>query len=89
MRVVVTVPDELAAQAQARGIPVEAYIQRLVEEAAHGPESSPRPRSPERIEAFFEAMAEGSSTIPEVGNLGTFTLFPIRLRQPALAHYSR
>lgn len=28
-------------------------------------------------------------SIPEVGNLGTFTLFPIRLRQPALAHYSR
>ena len=64
MRVVVTVPDELAAQAQARSVPVEAYIQRLVEEAAHGPESSPAPRSPERIKAFFEAMAEGSSTIP-------------------------
>jgi hypothetical protein len=63
MRVVVTVPDELAAQAQACGVPVEAYIQRLVEEAAHGPESSP-PRSPERIKAFFEAMAEGSSAIP-------------------------
>jgi hypothetical protein len=64
MRVVVTVPDELAAQAQARGVPVQAYIQRLVEEAAHGPESSPALRSPERIEAFFEAMAEGSLTIP-------------------------
>jgi aminoglycoside phosphotransferase (APT) family kinase protein len=66
MRVVVTVPDEIAEQAQASGLPVEAYVQRLVEEAAHGPETPPRPRSPEQIKAFFEAMAEGSSTFPAI-----------------------
>ena len=62
-----TVPAELAAQAQACGIPIEAYIQTLVEEAAHRPESPPHP---ERIEAFFESMAEGSLPIPALATEG-------------------
>jgi post-segregation antitoxin (ccd killing protein) len=64
MQITVTIPDELAEQAQARGISVEAYVQRLVEEAGHKSLSSHRPRTPEQIEAFFEAMAEGSQKLP-------------------------
>jgi hypothetical protein len=59
----VPIPDELAAQVQARGISVELYVQSLVEEAGHKSLSSRRPRTPEQIETFSEAMAEGSQKL--------------------------
>jgi len=34
VQITVTVPNELAARAHARGIPIEAYVERLVEQAA-------------------------------------------------------
>jgi hypothetical protein len=64
MRITVTIPDALAAQAQARGLSVEAYVQSLVEEARRRPPLPERPRTPEQIEAFFDAMAEGSQELP-------------------------
>lgn len=64
MQITVTIPDEFAALAQARGISLEAYVQSLVEEAGHKSLSSQQPRTPEQIEAFFEAMAEGSQKLP-------------------------
>jgi hypothetical protein len=64
MQITVTIPDELAAIAQARGISLEAYVQGLVEEAGHKSLSSRRSRTPEQIEAFFEGMAEGSQELP-------------------------
>ncbi len=64
MRVTVTVPDELAAQARACGVSLEAYVQSLVEEAGRRPPLSGRPRTLEQIEAFFDAMAEGSQKLP-------------------------
>ncbi len=64
MQVTVTIPDELAAQALARGMSVQAYAQSLIEEADRKSLSSPRSRSPEQIEAFFKAMAEGSQKLP-------------------------
>ena len=60
MQITVTIPDELAAQAHAHGLSVEAYVQSLVAEARRTSLSPGRPRTPEQIEAFFEAMAEGS-----------------------------
>jgi post-segregation antitoxin (ccd killing protein) len=66
MQIIVTIPDELAAQAQARGISVEEYVQSLVEEARRRSLSPSRPRTPEAIEAFFEAMAEGSQKLPSL-----------------------
>ena len=64
MQITVTIPDEVAAQAQARGISVEVYVQSLVEEAGRKSLSFHPPRTPEQIEAFFEAMAEGSQKLP-------------------------
>ena len=64
MQIRVTVPDELAAEAQARGISVEAYVQSLVEEASRKSLHPHQPRTREQIEAFFEAMAEGSQKLP-------------------------
>jgi hypothetical protein len=64
MQILVTIPDEFAAQAQARGISVELYVQSLVEEAGRRSLSSRTPRTPEQIDAFFVAMAEGSQKLP-------------------------
>ena len=64
MRITVTIPDELAAQAKTHGLSVEAYVQDLVEAAARKSLLQHRPRTPERIEAFFAAMAEGSQQLP-------------------------
>jgi post-segregation antitoxin (ccd killing protein) len=64
MQITVTISDELAAQAEASGLSVEAYVQSLVEEASRKSLPSHRPRTPEQIEAFFEAMAEGSQKLP-------------------------
>ncbi len=64
MQITVTISDELAAQAAAHGLSVEAYVQSLVEEASRKSSPPNRPRTPERIEAFFAAMAEGSQQLP-------------------------
>ena len=64
MEITVTVPDELAVQAQARGISVQAYVQSLVEEARRRSAAPEHGRTIEQIEAFFEAMAEGSERLP-------------------------
>jgi hypothetical protein len=63
MRISVTIPDQLAAQAESRGVPVEAYVSELLEQAARPGEAIPQ-RSREEIEAFFTAMAEGSESLP-------------------------
>jgi hypothetical protein len=64
MQITVTIPDEIAAQAQARGMSVEAYVQGLVEQARSKSLSAPRPRTRAQIEGFFAAMAEGSENLP-------------------------
>jgi hypothetical protein len=65
MQISVTIPDQLAAQAESRGVPVDAYVRELLEQAAAGgPPVPPRGRSREEIEAFFAAMAEGSESLP-------------------------
>jgi post-segregation antitoxin (ccd killing protein) len=64
MHVTVTIPDELAAQALARGMSVQAYVQSLIEEAGRKSLSSHRARTSEQIEGFFKAMAEGSQKLP-------------------------
>jgi hypothetical protein len=64
MKITVTIPDELAAQAEARGLSLEIYVQSLVEEAGRKSLPPHQPRTPEQIGAFFEAMAEGSRQLP-------------------------
>ena len=64
MKITVTIPDELAAQAEARSLSVEIYVQSLVEEAGRKSLPPHQPRTPEQIGAFFEAMAEESQKLP-------------------------
>jgi hypothetical protein len=49
---------------------VEAYVQGLVEEAGRKSLNASPPRTPEQIEAFFEAMAEGSQKLPPLPTEG-------------------
>jgi post-segregation antitoxin (ccd killing protein) len=56
MQITVTIPDELAAQAEARGLSVEAHVQKLVDEAFRKSLPPRRPRTREQIAVFFEAM---------------------------------
>ena len=63
MQISVTIPDQLAAQAESRGVSVDAYVRELLEQAAVRDKTVP-PRSSEEIEAFLIAMADGSESLP-------------------------
>lgn len=64
MQITLTIPDELAAQAKTRGISVEEYVQRLLEQAGRNSPGLQKSRTAEQLEAFFEAMAQGSQKLP-------------------------
>jgi hypothetical protein len=64
MVVTVNIPDELAAQAKARGLSLEQYIQEiLAQQLAQQPEAR-QPRTPEEIRAWLDALAQFSDKIP-------------------------
>lgn len=65
MQVTITIPDELAAQAQARGLSPESYVEKLVAEQAATPHF--RTEQVDRLanlDKFFEEMAMHSDKIP-------------------------
>jgi hypothetical protein len=66
MEITVKIPDELVAQAKARGLRVEAYIEELLarqlEARPSGP--PPQPRTPEEIRAWLDSLAQFSDEIP-------------------------
>jgi post-segregation antitoxin (ccd killing protein) len=67
MQITLTIPDDIAAQAQARGLSVEAYVQNLIEQQARSQERQTVPvRTREEIESFFSAMSEGSQRLPSL-----------------------
>ena len=65
MQVTVNIPDELAAQVQARGISPESFVSKLIEDAARGDRRTAE-RNSRDMEAFFEAMAANSEKIPQL-----------------------
>jgi hypothetical protein len=61
----VNVPDELAAQARMRGMPVETYVEELLaRQAAAGSAGAAQPRTAEEIRAWLDALAQFSDKIP-------------------------
>jgi hypothetical protein len=67
MRITVTIPDELAAQVEARGYALETYVTGLVEDAVREIAVAPgRVGRPRDMSAFFETMATDSETIPQL-----------------------
>ena len=65
MQVTVTIPDELAAQAQARGLTPESYVEKPVAERASAPHlQTGKMNKLANLEKFFEEMAGHSDKIP-------------------------
>lgn len=65
MEITVKIPDELAAQARARGVPVEQYVEELLrQELATASAAKRQPRTPEQIRAWVSALAQFSDKIP-------------------------
>jgi hypothetical protein len=67
MQITVTIPDEIAAQAEVRGLTPENYVEKLIDDATH---VSPKPLPPAKpkmdMESFFQAMAAYSDKIPQL-----------------------
>jgi hypothetical protein len=57
----------LSAEAQARGVGIEAYIESIVEQAIiTATRSVPRQRTREEMQAFYDALAAHSDKIPQL-----------------------
>ncbi len=65
MEIRVKISDEIAAQAKARGLRVEAYIEEiLARQLAAGPSEAGHPRTPEEIRSWLDSLAQFSDKIP-------------------------
>ena len=61
----VNVPDELAAQARMRGVPLEEFVEQLLaEQVAPRAAKAVQPRTPEQVRAWLDSLAQFSSRIP-------------------------
>jgi myosin heavy subunit len=67
MVISVNVPDELAARAQMRGVPLEEFVEQLlVEQVAARSAQTVQPRTPEQIRAWLDSLAQFSNKIPSL-----------------------
>jgi hypothetical protein len=64
MEITVKIPDEIAAQAKARGLRVEAYIEEILAQLGAQPSGASRPRTPAEIRAWLDSLAQFSDKIP-------------------------
>jgi post-segregation antitoxin (ccd killing protein) len=64
MVVTVNIPDELAAQAKARGLSLEAYVQEILAEQLARPVQIRQPRTQEEIRIWLDSLAQFSDKIP-------------------------
>jgi hypothetical protein len=65
MEIRVHIPDELAAQAQARGLRPEAYAEEILARQVELRSAEARsPHSPEEIRVWLDSLAQFSDKIP-------------------------
>jgi len=64
MVVTANIPDELAAAAKARGLSLEAYVQEILAQELARPVETRQPRTPEKIRAWLDSLAQFSDKIP-------------------------
>jgi hypothetical protein len=65
MEIRVNVPDELVAQAESRGVPVEKYVEEVLAEGmASRPPAPRKPPTPEEVRAWLDDLAQFSDEIP-------------------------
>jgi hypothetical protein len=64
MEITINIPDELMAQAEARGLSVEVYIQEILMRQSDRSLPRQQPRTPEQIRAWLDSLAQFSDKIP-------------------------
>ena len=65
MVIKINVPEELAAQAQERGVSLEAFVEELLAQRVGSRPAEPRlPQTPEQIRAWLDSLAQYSDKIP-------------------------
>jgi hypothetical protein len=64
MEITIKVPDEVAAEAKARGMAVQEYIESLLGQRRDLATSTNRRRSREEIRAWLDSLAQFSDKIP-------------------------
>jgi post-segregation antitoxin (ccd killing protein) len=65
MEIRVNIPDELAAQARARGLELEAYVEEvLASRVAPRSTANQQLRTPEEFQAWLESVAQFSDKTP-------------------------
>ena len=65
MEIRVNIPDEIAAQARARGLEPEAYVERLLaQQVGAQPADIRQPRTPDEIRTWLDSLAQFSDKIP-------------------------
>jgi hypothetical protein len=65
MEIRVNIPDELAAQARARGLQPEAYVEEILAQQVEAQAIGARQlRTPEEIRAWLDSLAQFSDKIP-------------------------
>jgi post-segregation antitoxin (ccd killing protein) len=64
MEIRVKIPDELAAQAKARGLEVQDYVEELLAQRANARSTTRQVRTPEQIRAWLDSLAQFSDKIP-------------------------
>lgn len=62
MEIKVQVPDELAAQAKARGLTVEDYVQQRLAQRASGLSKLRHARSSDEVRAWLDSLTQFSDT---------------------------
>jgi hypothetical protein len=66
MEIKLKIPDELAAQAKARGLAVEDYVQELLAQRAPGLSKVGRARSSDEVRAWLDSLTQFSDKIPQL-----------------------
>jgi hypothetical protein len=69
MQITVEIPDEFAAQVQARGLTPESFVRRLIDDAVRStpaPSGPIRPNDKMEMRTFLRKMAEFSDKIPQL-----------------------
>ena len=64
MEITVKIPDEVAAQAKARGLDVQDYVEELLAQRANPHSTIRQVRTPEQIRASLDSLAQFSDKIP-------------------------
>jgi hypothetical protein len=66
MEIKVQVSDELAAQAKARGLALEDYVQQLLAQRAPSLSKVGRARSSDEVRAWLDSLTQFSDKIPQL-----------------------